>query len=147
MNYAKVQNGAVEVYPYSFNQLKKDNKSTSFPRDFFQREDEFSNFNVVKIIVSDKPSKEGWVPVEETPSFANGTWSQNWKLVPKDTSDGRSEAEEAAWTAGAFDRAIASLREDRNRRLFETDWYALQDVTLTEDMRDYRQALRDLPEG
>ena len=57
------------------------------------------------------------------------------------------EAEEAAWQAGAFDRAIANLREDRNRRLVNTDWYALQDVTLTEDMRDYRQALRDLPEG
>jgi hypothetical protein len=57
------------------------------------------------------------------------------------------DAEEAVWAAGAFDRAIANLREDRNRRLVNTDWYALQDVTLTEDMRDYRQALRDLPEG
>jgi hypothetical protein len=57
------------------------------------------------------------------------------------------DAEEAAWAAGAFDRAIARLREDRNRRLAATDLYALQDVTLTEDMRDYRQALRDLPAG
>ena len=57
------------------------------------------------------------------------------------------DAEEAVWAAGAFDRAIANLREDRNRRLVNTDWYALQDVTLTEGMRDYRQALRDLPEG
>ena len=57
------------------------------------------------------------------------------------------DAEESAWAAGAFDRAIANLREDRNRRLVNTDWHALQDVTLTEDMRDYRQALRDLPEG
>jgi len=57
------------------------------------------------------------------------------------------DAEEAAWEAGAFDRAIARLREDRNRRLAATDLHALQDVTLTEDMRDYRQALRDLPAG
>ena len=57
------------------------------------------------------------------------------------------DAEEAAWEAGAFDRSIARLREDRNRRLAATDLYALQDVTLTEDMRDYRQALRDLPAG
>ena len=57
------------------------------------------------------------------------------------------DAEEAVWAAGAFDRAIANLREDRNRRLVNTDWYALQDVTLADDMRDYRQALRDLPEG
>jgi hypothetical protein len=57
------------------------------------------------------------------------------------------DAEEAVWTAGAFDRAIASLREDRNRRLAATDLHALQDVTLTEGMRDYRKALRDLPAG
>jgi len=55
------------------------------------------------------------------------------------------DAEEAAWAAGAFDRSIARLREDRNRRLAATDWTALQDVSLSDAMRDYRQALRDLP--
>ena len=34
MNYAKVKDNVVEVYPYSFKQLKIDNKSTSFPEDF-----------------------------------------------------------------------------------------------------------------
>jgi hypothetical protein len=37
------------------------------------------------------------------------------------------------------------LREERNRRLAETDYLALSDATLSEDMRTYRQALRDLP--
>ena len=57
------------------------------------------------------------------------------------------DAEEAAWEAGAFDRSIARLREDRNRRLAATDWNALQDVTMSNAMRDYRQELRDLPAG
>jgi hypothetical protein len=57
------------------------------------------------------------------------------------------DAEEAAWEAGKFDRAIAGLREDRTRRLSSTDWYALQDVTLSPEMRTYRQALRDLTAG
>ena len=57
------------------------------------------------------------------------------------------EAEEAAWQAGAFDRAIANLRSDRNRRLAQTDWYALQDVTMSDAMRDYRQDLRDITNG
>ena len=57
------------------------------------------------------------------------------------------ESEEAAWNAGAFDRAIANLRSDRDRRLAQTDWYALQDVTMSDAMRDYRQELRDLPAG
>ena len=55
--------------------------------------------------------------------------------------------EEATWEAGAFDRAIANLREDRNRKLSATDFYALSDVTMSEDMETYRQELRDLPDG
>ena len=57
------------------------------------------------------------------------------------------DAEEAAWAAGQFDRDIARLREDRNRDLASTDWYALQDVTMSDAMAAYRQDLRDLPAG
>ena len=55
--------------------------------------------------------------------------------------------EEAAWAAGAFDRAIATLRQDRSRLFADTDFYALSDVTLSADMTTYRQDLRDLPSG
>ena len=55
--------------------------------------------------------------------------------------------EEAAWAAGENDRALASMRQDRNRLLAETDFYALSDVTMSSDMTTYRQALRDLPSG
>ena len=57
------------------------------------------------------------------------------------------DAEEAVWAAGAFDRAVAGLRNDRNSNLASTDWYALQDVTMPDAMAVYRQALRDLPAG
>jgi len=57
------------------------------------------------------------------------------------------DAEEAAWAAGAFDRDVARLRGDRNSRLASTDWYALQDVTMSDAMAAYRQDLRDLPAG
>jgi hypothetical protein len=57
------------------------------------------------------------------------------------------DAEEAAWAEGAFDRAMVGLREDRNRDLSATDWYALQDVTMSDAMTAYRQDLRDLPAG
>ena len=59
----------------------------------------------------------------------------------------KRDAEEALWEAGAFDRAVSGLRETRTRKLVSTDWYALQDVTLTDSMAAYRQALRDLPSG
>ena len=55
--------------------------------------------------------------------------------------------EEAAWEAGAFDRKITELRIDRTRRLSATDFYALQDVAMSDAMTAYRQALRDLPSG
>ena len=54
---------------------------------------------------------------------------------------------ETAYAEGAFDRAIARLRHDRNRLLAQTDFYALSDVTMSEDMTTYRQELRDLPSG
>ena len=57
------------------------------------------------------------------------------------------DAKEAAWKAGAFDRAIARLRDERTRLLSATDFYALSDVTMSEAMTTYRQNLRDLPSG
>jgi len=57
------------------------------------------------------------------------------------------DAEEAAWAAGEDARALAGMREDRNRRLAETDWYGVSDLTMSDDMKTYRQALRDLPAG
>jgi len=57
------------------------------------------------------------------------------------------DAEEKAWADAAPARALASLREKRNRLLAATDFYALSDVTMSDDMTTYRQALRDLPAG
>jgi len=57
------------------------------------------------------------------------------------------DAEEAAWADGALARAQASLRAKRNQLLAETDFYALSDVTMSDDMKTYRQDLRDLPDG
>ncbi len=55
--------------------------------------------------------------------------------------------EEAAWANAAPARALADLRSKRNRLLAETDFYALSDVTLSDDMKTYRKDLRDLPAG
>ena len=57
------------------------------------------------------------------------------------------DAEEKAWADGAVGRAQADLRAKRNRLLAETDYYALSDNTLSDDMKTYRQDLRDLPAG
>ena len=41
---------------------------------------------------------------------------------------------------------MAEIRAKRNQLLADTDWTALVDSTLTDEMKTYRQALRDLPE-
>ena len=53
--------------------------------------------------------------------------------------------EEAAWESEKPARAFAGLRAERNRKLKETDFYSLSDVTMSDEMKAYRQALRDLP--
>ena len=57
------------------------------------------------------------------------------------------DAVEAAWADGALARAQATLRARRNQLLAETDFYGNSDVTMSDDMTTYRQALRDLPAG
>jgi hypothetical protein len=61
--------------------------------------------------------------------------------------EAQRDQEEADWEAGAFDRAMSNLRQERNRKLAETDFYALSDVTMSEEMTTYRQNLRDITEG
>ncbi len=41
--------------------------------------------------------------------------------------------------------AMRLLRLERNSRIAETDWRASSDLTLSNDWKTYRQALRDLP--
>ena len=57
------------------------------------------------------------------------------------------DAEEKAWADAAPARALADLRAKRNRLLAATDYYGLSDVTMSDDMKTYRQDLRDLPAG
>jgi len=57
------------------------------------------------------------------------------------------DAVEATWAEQAPARALDRLRQKRNVLLKETDFYALSDVTMSDDMKTYRQNLRDLPDG
>ena len=45
------------------------------------------------------------------------------------------------------DVGMQNLRIERNHRLQLTDKFANSDLTMADDMRTYRQALRDLPAG
>ena len=60
-------------------------------------------------------------------------WGVTWKQV----SDKMAEIDKAA--------PMKELRLQRDAKLAETDWTALADVTMADNMKTYRQALRDLP--
>ena len=54
---------------------------------------------------------------------------------------------QAQFTAVEFDMAMEDLRTKRNKLLADTDYFALADNTITEELRTYRQALRDITEN
>ena len=60
-------------------------------------------------------------------------WGVTWKQI----SDKMTAIDAAA--------PLKELRRQRNIKLAETDWTALSDVTMADNMKTYRQALRDLP--
>ena len=60
-------------------------------------------------------------------------WGVTWKQV----SDKMTAIDAAA--------PMKELRRQRDEKLAETDWTALADVTMADNMKTYRQALRDLP--
>jgi len=55
------------------------------------------------------------------------------------------DAEEKAWTDAAPTRAWAELRQERDIKLFESDYLGCSDVTMSSAWKTYRKALRDLP--
>lgn len=74
------------------------------------------------------------------------------KLHPEVVSTNGTEAFDADGNSVAYvqadverEAAFVGIRTKRNQLLAETDYLALSDVTLSTEMAEYRQALRDLP--
>ena len=61
------------------------------------------------------------------------------------------QADEQSWLAGAFDRAMADLRQKRDGLLKASDWEVIKaketGSTLSAGFKAYRQALRDITNG
>ena len=55
------------------------------------------------------------------------------------------DAEIQAFQNSLSARKLARIRKIRNEKLIETDFYALQDVTMSNEMKAWRQSLRDIP--
>lgn len=65
----------------------------------------------------------------------DGKWTQTYKVATYADSD----------KAGIDANTAEAARDYRTALLAETDWAAGSDVTMSNDMKTYRQALRDIP--
>ena len=76
----------------------------------------------------------------------------NGNIVPFTTEEEAArDAEEQAYSDGAVSRALADLRSKRDGLLKASDWEIVSELekgnAISSDMKTYRQALRDLPDG
>tara|TARA_R100000149_G_C5810852_1_gene94157 strand:+ start:328 stop:648 length:321 start_codon:yes stop_codon:yes gene_type:complete len=55
------------------------------------------------------------------------------------------DAEEKAYADKSAERKLNTIKMIRLTKLQETDFYALKDVTMTDEMKTWRQSLRDIP--
>ncbi len=71
-----------------------------------------------------------------------------YKLIENGVVVPLTEAEEAEWTtweSQADERAAEEVRDSRDAKLAATDWRAGSDLTMSDEWKAYRQALRDIP--
>ena len=81
-------------------------------------------------------------------SKVTGATADNTAIESKDPKDwGGLTWKQVSDKMTAIDAAapMKELRKQRDAKLAETDWTALSDVTMADNMKTYRQALRDLP--
>ena len=55
------------------------------------------------------------------------------------------QAEEKAWNDASATRKLAEIKQIRLQKLNETDYLANSDVTMPDNVKTWRQTLRDLP--
>jgi hypothetical protein len=133
--YVKVTNGAVDQYPYTIGELRRDNPNTSFPKN--PSAQMLEDWGMYPVSTTQEPSYDAetqYVTPASTPTLENGTWVIGWTVVDK-------TAEEIA---SNLDAMASMNRSTRNELLAATDFHALTDVTLSDSMSAYRQALRDI---
>ena len=88
--------------------------------------------------------------VELVENLSYTTPTQKLSIVDAYVQDGKAynvrvENTTAEEQTALTDQKWIAIRLERNRRLQITDWRASSDLTLSDDWKTYRQALRDVP--
>ena len=112
-----------------------------------------TTLDVDVIFESAKPTPSGTYKIvvrDGIEQDAKDNWVEKWveqDMFADTTVDGvtTTKAEhETAYQARLDADTAKSVRSRRDVLLADTDFYALSDVTMADDMKTYRQALRDI---
>ena len=57
------------------------------------------------------------------------------------------DAEEKAWADKSAERKLNAIKQIRLQKLQETDYLAMSDNTMPDNIKTWRQSLRDLPQN
>ena len=55
-------------------------------------------------------------------------------------------ARNKAWEDDKPNRQLSQIREIRNEKLSETDYFAMSDNTMSDEMKAFRKSMRDIPQ-
>jgi hypothetical protein len=128
-----VRNGAVESYPYTIGNLRRDNGNVSFPKR--PSDETLAQFGMLPVTKVARPEYDHTKNITEgTPVLIDGEWTQVWNETD-------ATAEEIAERTANEE---SNVRAQRNQLLADTDWAGLSDTTMSSAMATYRQALRDV---
>ena len=63
------------------------------------------------------------------------------------TADEQAEynAQQVAWNSKSAERKLTEIKQIRLQKLIETDYLANSDVTMPDNIKTWRQSLRDIP--
>ena len=135
MAYIKITNGVQE--PYSIGKLRRDNKNVSFPK--IVPDHILNAYGVYSVVTADQPSFDQATQVctrNDVATDVAGQWTYEWTVRYKTAEEMQSYVDDLANAA----------RSKRDNLLAATDWSANTDVVMSDEMKAYRQALRDVPQ-
>ncbi len=135
-------------------QIRLDNKNMSLPRVWTANVCDALGVDPVLAAPAPEPSAAYKLVVRNgVVQDADGNWVEAWveREMFTEYTDENGDVQTVAAQKTAYDTEntairAAAERDVRNTLLKETDHYALSDVTMTDAMKTYRQALRDVPQ-
>lgn len=134
--YAKIENNVAVKWPYTKDDLRKDNPQTSFPSTI--PDELLSDYGVVDVFIVNQPQIDYTKNITQKPPIFNAEenqWETSWEVT------NASEEEVQRRTEQQSDR----VRAERNGLLSQCDWTQVEDAPVDKTVwATYRQALRDV---